>query len=452
MWAAGGFGVIFAVMASGLPYTKVEDFDLGALPELWGTLSRDDWAESLLLAVDRDLANERRVRVRVFPHFKDYQPHLREIDQKRVQTESPGRCTIASLDPQLSLQERILSRHLPGETLSFDLRSWDGAFLVACEQEVTLIRKGRGHHRYHGHLVFRAMQNSKRGAHLEVVNFIGLEDYLMGVLPAEVYPFWPDEALKSQAVAARTYLGFHLNHGNLSHKARYDVDDTILYQAYTGLDDRTERTDQAVRDTAGEVITFRGKLAQALYHADSGGSTDDAAAIFGANIPYCKGKKEPYPQSMVKSTRWQESLSLAEFESRLRLNQILESKERLHHVEPQSFSRGGRILSLRVLTRQGRDIQLSASLLQKIVPLKSSKFVIKVSNDIIVFSGKGSGHGVGLSQKGAKVLAGAFGWDYHQILDHYYSGTHLCMLDQRWGIAVESCRGRVSPGPMQVLN
>jgi stage II sporulation protein D len=130
--------------------------------------------------------------------------------------------------------------------------------------------------RYRGRLRLVA-----RGGRVLVVNVVGLEDYLRGVVPAEMQASWPLEALRAQAVAARTYTLASLSPG-----APYDVCSTSDCQVYRGIGVEHPRTDQAVADTAGQVLTYRGVYARTYYHADSGGVVASSAEVWGGSIPY----------------------------------------------------------------------------------------------------------------------------------------------------------------------
>ena len=127
---------------------------------------------------------------------------------------------------------------------------------------------------------------TQRGGLLNAVN---IELYLFGVLPAEVGATWPEQALRAQAISARTYvLRQSLNRA----KKGYDVVDTDADQVYKGVEIETEKTNQAVLSTAGEILTYGKEIAQTFFHSDSGGHTADIADVWGSSVPYLRGVPE----------------------------------------------------------------------------------------------------------------------------------------------------------------
>ncbi len=129
------------------------------------------------------------------------------------------------------------------------------------------------------------------GGNLNVVNVVDLESYVKGVLPHEMGGDWPLAALEAQAVCARTFAC-----RTTKHLASYgfDVCASTDCQVYEGVGDATESTDRAVENTAGECVWYDGELAETVYHASDGGATEDAANVWGGDVPYLKGKTDPY--------------------------------------------------------------------------------------------------------------------------------------------------------------
>lgn len=128
------------------------------------------------------------------------------------------------------------------------------------------------------------------GGDLSVINVVDLEDYVKGVLPTEMGGGWPLEALKAQAVCARTYASRTTKHQN----AGFDVCAATHCQMYTGRNAATDTTDEAVDRTAGKCLWYGGELIDAVYHACDGGATEDASNVWGGGVPYLKGKLDPY--------------------------------------------------------------------------------------------------------------------------------------------------------------
>ena len=129
------------------------------------------------------------------------------------------------------------------------------------------------------------------GDGLQVVNVVDLEDYVKGVLPYEMSGDWELEALKAQAVCARTFACLTTKH--LSAYG-FDVCNTSDCQVYNGVGEATTATDRAVEETEGECLYYDGELAQAYYHSSDGGATEDAENVWGTDIPYLQGKEDPY--------------------------------------------------------------------------------------------------------------------------------------------------------------
>ena len=258
---------------------------------------------------------------------------------------------------------------------------------------------------------------------LTVINELDLEEYLYGVLKMEVDPRWPPEALKAQAVAARTLA---LNSLNRFQSEGYDVRATTDSQVYGGLSAEDPRTTDAVDATRGEIMTFQDRPIFAAYHSDSGGYTESSEFVWGGRYPYLKGVPDPY--SLGSSTQdWVLRLDLPAFEDRLRrAGRPVSGSTLIDVVEMTPSGRAGTVRivnSLGVLLLKGTDLRtiLGPEL------LRSTMFTVRLVPDeqaAVEFVGKGSGHGVGLSQWGARGQA-LQGKTYTEILRYYYSGISI---------------------------
>ena len=141
--------------------------------------------------------------------------------------------------------------------------------------------------------VFRGeLQVSRAGAKLQLVNVLGLEAYLLGVVPGEMPKDWPLEALKAQAVAARTYAVAHLITGK-----SYDLYSDWRSQMYYGVASEASGPSQAVRETRGQILTYAGKPAQTFYFSSSGGRTISSLDAFGSDLPYLVAVDDPWDES-----------------------------------------------------------------------------------------------------------------------------------------------------------
>lgn len=145
----------------------------------------------------------------------------------------------------------------------------------------------------------------KAGGGFTVINVLNVEDYLRGVVPKEVSPSWNAEALKAQAVLARTYAA--ANMGSYS-SSGYDLTNTTSSQVYGGASAESAATDKAVAETRGEILTYGGRPASIYYHADSGGATADIADVWGGDQPYLKPVAE-IGKSESRYASWQMSVT-----------------------------------------------------------------------------------------------------------------------------------------------
>lgn len=291
------------------------------------------------------------------------------------------------------------------------------------------------------------------GGGLVVVETVGLEDYLRGVVPREVYTSWPEEALKAQAVAARTYT--LANSGRHSRRG-YDLCADVHCQAYGGFFGEHPRTDSAVSRTAGVVATYKGKLISALYHSSSGGHTEDSANVWGWDTPYLKG----VPDTDVSTyAYWFRFVTPFDIEDALRAN----GREvgAVMDVTVAKVGVSGRVVRVLITGAKGR-VELSGEQLRTFLNLRSTNFTVSwdpapspgplwistgleplvslppVSRSSAalgllapgympphwVIMGRGWGHGVGLSQWGAMAMAEE-GHTYEDILRYYYQGIEL---------------------------
>ncbi|PIU19073.1 MAG: hypothetical protein COT16_00230 [Elusimicrobia bacterium CG08_land_8_20_14_0_20_44_26] len=252
------------------------------------------------------------------------------------------------------------------------------------------------------------------------VNELGVEDYLLGVLPREVSPKWDREALKAQAVVSRTYILRNL--GRFADKG-YDLTSCDKSQVYGGADSEKPETTFAVFETKGQVLEYRGALASVYFHADSDGYTEDPKYVWGTDSTpeYLKGRREPVREKTPYSF-WEYRIS---YEA---LAKILGGKgETVRKVECKKKNSSGRVVSFVVRTARGK-MEIDSNKFRTILGaghLKSTKIkrIINGRKDV-AFEGGGWGHGVGLSQWGAKELADK-GWNYKRILNFYFPGTNI---------------------------
>jgi len=181
---------------------------------------------------------------------------------------------------------------------------------------VRLIPAGEGFVSYKGRIYRGEIEVLRAGSGLSVVNVVDLEDYLLGVVPAEMQHSWPLEALKAQAVAARSFAVANLGRRQAD---GFDLRDNSDDQAYGGVLAEREATSEAVRLTAGEVVTYGGRVIATFYHASSGGHTENNEHIWtgGVPVPYLRGVPDYDDLPNNKWYRWSYRFSAAEFAEKL---------------------------------------------------------------------------------------------------------------------------------------
>jgi stage II sporulation protein D len=253
------------------------------------------------------------------------------------------------------------------------------------------------------------------GKKLLAINHVDLEQYLYSVLGAEMSPTFPAEALKAQAVAARTYA---LYRSQSARKKLFDVDSTQASQVYRGLSSEANTTQAAVNATLGQVMTYRGKPILAAFHAASGGHTENVEDIWSSPYPYLRGV--PDFDLGTPGYEWSKVFTPDELSKGLNVNNV-------KTVEIDRTTPFGSVLSLNVSgdTQQsllGKNVRTA-------LKLRSLRFTVTPTPAGFMFKGLGYGHGVGMSQWGAYSLARR-GQKYTSILSHYYQGVELGKLGE----------------------
>lgn len=265
-----------------------------------------------------------------------------------------------------------------------------------------------------------SIQLLRRGKGLLVVNYVDLEEYVKGVVPAEVNPAWHPEMLKVQAVAARTYA---LYQHMLSAARDYDVVAGTQDQVYRGRQGIDGRVVQAVESTRGMVVTHQGAPIYAAFSSTAAGITEDAMIVWSKDLPYLKGVECPFD---IESPhyQWKASFTVDILEKNLRQQGFAVGT--ITAIAPLTYSRAGRVATLRVvhslgeLVLRGEDLRKAVG--YTVVP--STQFTIESIGRDVILSGYGAGHAVGLCQWGAKELA-ELGYSFSSILRYYYPGTEL---------------------------
>ncbi|HEY6012256.1 MAG TPA: SpoIID/LytB domain-containing protein, partial [Nitrospirota bacterium] len=268
------------------------------------------------------------------------------------------------------------------------------------------------------------LRKNKKGLIL-VVNELDVEDYLKGVIAAEIPPAWEPEALKAQAVAARTYA---LYQKRTAGRRSYHILATVNSQVYQGNSVERSKAVRAVQDTEGEVLLYQGRIIPAFYHANCGGRTESAEELWGIDAPYLRGV-DCDCQRIVENDLW---------EKRVRVSTVAGALKRLGYgiglitdIGIQDVTPAGRVKHV-VVRSPERTFLVSGDALRSTlgnVLIPSVFFEVELLDGEAVFSGRGNGHGVGLCQWGAREMAQR-GHTYRSILAHYYPGTELSRMGE----------------------
>ncbi len=260
---------------------------------------------------------------------------------------------------------------------------------------------------------------------IAVINVLDLEDYLLSVVPSEVPSLWPKEVLKAQAIAARSYAVANLGkHG----KEGYDVKATVDDQVYRGVVAESAETNSAVADTAGLVLKNANKVISAFFHSTSGGSTEVSENVWSRPLPYLKSVVD-YDDA-APQFNWKKTVSAQALAKTLTAAAPNGENQSLLGVLVIGRYPG---VSQRVkdvlLVGQSSARVISGADLRRLFNLPSTQFSLFQADSNYIFSGRGYGHGLGLSQWGAKALADN-GYNAEQILSYYYKDVTIEPLAQ----------------------
>ncbi len=322
---------------------------------------------------------------------------------------------------------------LPGESVTMDrvgdrlrISTPSGAMqasvgeVVPSNGALVTLRTGSHNRVYHGALSVE-IDNERRA--IRLINYVPLEDYVASVVASE-YPFTEMEGVKAQAVLARTYAL-----RNSGKHDFFDLYDDQRSQVYQGAEKETGVTRAATEATRGQVLTHRGELVEALYSSSSGGHTASNEDIWNTNpVPYLRGRPDPY-DSAAPDHHWSTSASA---------NELLSALGRRFGGSVSGFEAGrrsssGRVLNVRLIGTSTRTI--TGSQFRSVVTsafgsrtLRSTNFTAERRGNRYVFEGRGFGHGVGMSQYGARAQAQQ-GRSYNDILQFYFAGTSIDFRD-----------------------
>jgi stage II sporulation protein D len=269
--------------------------------------------------------------------------------------------------------------------------------------------------RYRGRLVVQAVAGT-----LEVVDHVPLEDYVAATVGGEMPASWPTQALYAQAVATRTYA---LHQQSRRGSERWDVRATEQSQVYRGVEAESEATRRAAEATRGEILVHAGRPILAAFHSTSGGRTASASEVWGESVPYL-GSVEVEHEEAAPFTYWRSVVPPEDLDALL--DAMGAGLGSLRELEVDARTESGRVSRIiadgserRVFIR-GDHLRAFAEALG----LRSMLFDVRHTPEGFAFVGSGFGHGVGMSQWGARELARR-GASYRRILARFYPGAHL---------------------------
>ena len=268
------------------------------------------------------------------------------------------------------------------------------------------------------------------------VRTLPLSEWLPGVVAAEMPASFEPEALRAQAVAARTYVTDHASHRPKAHPDADVCDDPKCCTAWCsdadmekkwGADAASNRARiaAAVADTDGEILTWEGAPIRAVFHSSSAGQTESSAALWG-DRPYLVSVSTPETAQDVP-----DFVAVTERSAEAVREAILGAHPDCQLPDDPAawFGAPEHDASGRVSAQSVGSITLSGAELRSLLSLRSAAYTVQYADGVFRFTTTGYGHGVGMSQYGANVMAGQ-GSTYAEILEHYYPGTVLCKLNE----------------------
>lgn len=338
-------------------------------------------------------------------------------------------------------------------------------------------------YKYYGDFAF----SRKTGWTITTVNYVNVEDYIKGVVCYEMSPDWPLEALKAQAIAARTFLMYNIN----KHRGMgFDVCNCIDCQAYHGTNGANANSDQAVDETRGQYLLYNGQLCDTPYAASNGGASENSENVWTATVPYLRGVKDPYEQDIVAQA-WNYNWSVEYTRSELGQRLSKYGLSDIVHID-MTFTEMGNVYSITFRDVNGRSKTFKKEEARTALGFNSQRYTvnglgpagrsslfvnegaglpegldsayvvggsglvdmlpsgevyaISGSGEIgrvspmdtnmtggvdanaqgkFIFSGSGNGHNVGMSQWGAYSMAKYHGKTCEEILTFYYTGTQI---------------------------
>lgn len=296
-------------------------------------------------------------------------------------------------------------------------------------EEISTVKDENSAHYNYGEYTTIKLFHTENGEIEELL----LDEYLYGVVAAEMPASYQIEALKAQATVARTYTIYQIQNNGAKHEGANICDSYACCQAWISKEERFSKWEEAERDanwqkivqavneTKGKIITYDGQPINAFFHSNSGGVTESSVNIWGEiEYPYLKSVET------VGEEGYSQYSSEVSFSKEELVNKIKETHEEIeidwneeNAIQIQEYTDSGRVRKIKF-----GNISIAGTEARTILGLKSTNFNISYANDKIVFSVIGYGHGVGMSQTGADSLARQ-GTGYEDIIKHFYSGVEI---------------------------
>lgn len=295
-----------------------------------------------------------------------------------------------------------------GSTYSLSLAPQSGSGAAVTQVAECKDRSGTRSCTYYGDFQFTRL-STQDPQKLTLVNFVGLEPYVKGVTPYEMSSGWPLEALKAQAVCARTYVASHMN-GSPAYG--FDVTGTTTSQVYYGTLDASANSDRAVDETAGKFVRYEGKLCETFYFAADGGATEDSENVWVTAVPYLRGVVDPYEKDIdFYCKSWSTSISRAAVGD-VSITYTPIGNAMTVTVGDKTYSKD----AVRTFLTSVCGLRYN-----------SRHFTVEydAASDAYSVVGGGYGHNCGMSQWGAKAMAQEHGKTYEEIISFYYTGAYV---------------------------
>lgn len=270
-----------------------------------------------------------------------------------------------------------------------------------------------GNNKYYGDIYIKQVDSK-----LQIVNFVDIEKYLLGVVPYEMPSSFPLEALKAQTVIARSYAQTNINRK----KKEFDLYDDTRSQVYSGIPkSRLSNVEKAIKETKGEVITYNGRVIDALFHSYSGGYTASAKEVYGNDIEYLKPVEDKYSKGVPMSVlTWTYIIPKSQFEKEIGFIPLD------YDIE---YTESNRVKYI-ILYNEDRSLEkkyTGAEFRRKYSTskIKSTAYNINIENGDIKVVGSGYGHGVGFSQWSSKTMVEDEKMSYNDIINFFYTGVKI---------------------------